>query len=417
MTAAKIMGVIARLPACDGQAADPVSACTQVKLEGAPRLLKIPKSECPDVWLRLPRHKWPKSWEKLKTLWYFLNETCTVTHYPGYYGKGKEKVPNWECMFVHRKQGLFLSENVDDIKMTGKKAQFGSHVEKVDEKCGYWRTHIISWPRLLGIHSTWMQPEWSNHWTIQNHVWITHFCWSNRKLPGWQRLRAQTVARSFDMEGHAQKCVERYRELVNMKVEHFHKVSHPCLDDHQFKQEEFESNLLENCQQFARKLSWNACTRHELDDLTSCGQWTSLQDQSQNGPTHVTNDRQGWFPFFITRMTIVNIVMSETRHITACTSVESDPTDHLEESVRGDVNWRRNYSSGAELADKVKDVRDDQATRGQVFKLSETEARRKIAQHVTASLGALGKNKLQGVVAAKVLFNGPQAFPSTRGHQ
>ena len=68
MTAAKIMGVIARLPACDGQAADPVSACSQVKLEGAPRLLKIPKSECPDVWLRLPRHKWPKSWEKLKTL-------------------------------------------------------------------------------------------------------------------------------------------------------------------------------------------------------------------------------------------------------------------------------------------------------------------------------------------------------------
>ena len=22
---------------------------------------KIPKSECPDIWIRLPRHKWPKS--------------------------------------------------------------------------------------------------------------------------------------------------------------------------------------------------------------------------------------------------------------------------------------------------------------------------------------------------------------------
>ena len=57
------MDVIARLPDCDGQAADAVSACTQVKLEDAPRLLKIPASECPDVWIRLPRHKWPKSWE------------------------------------------------------------------------------------------------------------------------------------------------------------------------------------------------------------------------------------------------------------------------------------------------------------------------------------------------------------------
>ena len=32
-----------------------------------------------------------------------------------------EKVPNWECLFVHRKQGLFLSENVDDIKMAERK--------------------------------------------------------------------------------------------------------------------------------------------------------------------------------------------------------------------------------------------------------------------------------------------------------
>ena len=66
MTAAKVMDVVARLPGCDGQAADAVSAYTQVKLEDAPRLLKIPKSKCPDVWTRLPRHKWPKIMRKLK---------------------------------------------------------------------------------------------------------------------------------------------------------------------------------------------------------------------------------------------------------------------------------------------------------------------------------------------------------------
>ena len=64
ITAAKVMDVIARLPGCDGQAADAVSAYTQVKFEDAPRLLKIPNAECPDVWMRLPRHKWPKSCEK-----------------------------------------------------------------------------------------------------------------------------------------------------------------------------------------------------------------------------------------------------------------------------------------------------------------------------------------------------------------
>ena len=30
-------------------------------MEDAHKLLKIPKSECPDIWIRLPRHKWPKS--------------------------------------------------------------------------------------------------------------------------------------------------------------------------------------------------------------------------------------------------------------------------------------------------------------------------------------------------------------------
>ena len=55
MTAAKVMDIISRLPGCDGQAADAVSAYTQVKMEDAPKLLKIPKSECPDIWIRLPR--------------------------------------------------------------------------------------------------------------------------------------------------------------------------------------------------------------------------------------------------------------------------------------------------------------------------------------------------------------------------
>ena len=61
MTAAKIMDIISRLLGCDGQAADAVSAYTQVKMEDVHKLSKIPKSECPDIWIRLPRHKWPKS--------------------------------------------------------------------------------------------------------------------------------------------------------------------------------------------------------------------------------------------------------------------------------------------------------------------------------------------------------------------
>ena len=61
MTAAKVMDVISRPPGCDGQAADAVSAYTQVRMEDAPSLLKIPIPECPDMWICLPKHQGPKS--------------------------------------------------------------------------------------------------------------------------------------------------------------------------------------------------------------------------------------------------------------------------------------------------------------------------------------------------------------------
>ena len=78
MTAAKIMDIISRLPGCDGQAADAVSAYTQVKMEDAHKLLKIPKSECPDIWIRLPRHKWPKSWFSMEDPVVLLERNLSV---------------------------------------------------------------------------------------------------------------------------------------------------------------------------------------------------------------------------------------------------------------------------------------------------------------------------------------------------
>ena len=130
MTAAKVMDIISRLPGCHGQAADAVSANTQVKMEDAHKLLKAPKSECPDIWIRLPKHKWPKSCSSRKTQLFFLSEICTVILWQDCYGKGNfekillnyglEKVPNWECLCVHRHQRLFLSVYVDDVKLARK---------------------------------------------------------------------------------------------------------------------------------------------------------------------------------------------------------------------------------------------------------------------------------------------------------
>ena len=44
-TAAKVMDIMSRLPDCAGEAADAVFAYAHIKMEDAPKLLKIPKSE------------------------------------------------------------------------------------------------------------------------------------------------------------------------------------------------------------------------------------------------------------------------------------------------------------------------------------------------------------------------------------
>ena len=45
--------------------------------------------------------------------------------------------------------------------------------------------------------------------------------------PGWEKPLAKTMAWFYDMEGHARKCVERYSELANKKVDQLYEVSSP----------------------------------------------------------------------------------------------------------------------------------------------------------------------------------------------
>ena len=85
---------------------------------------------------------WPKSWANIE-------DPVTVPLERNLYGNplasllwerqfeealrelGWETVPNWEIMFVHRKQRLCLSICVDDIKMAGKKQNMAPTWQKL----------------------------------------------------------------------------------------------------------------------------------------------------------------------------------------------------------------------------------------------------------------------------------------------
>ena len=87
-------------------------------MEDAPKLLKIPKSECSDIWIRLPRYKWPKSWSSMEDRVVPLERNLYGHHLAGLLWErrfekillkyGWEKVSNWECLFVHREKEILL---------------------------------------------------------------------------------------------------------------------------------------------------------------------------------------------------------------------------------------------------------------------------------------------------------------------
>ena len=114
-----------------------------------------------------------------------------------------------------------------------------------------------------------------------------NFFWSTWKITRVDKPHAKKVAWSYDMEGRAQKCIERYCELASKKTEQLCKVSCSCLDDHQFKQEELESGgeLSEVCSHIVLKCLYLArIGRPDIpwsvnEPATSVTKWTQACDR------------------------------------------------------------------------------------------------------------------------------------------
>ena len=139
-------------------------------MEDAPKLLKIPKSECPDIWIRLPRHKWPKSWSSMEGPVVPLERNLYGHPLAGLLWEkqfekillkcGWEKVSNWECLYGHReKKRLFLSVYVDDIKLARKKQNIDQMWKVLNKEVDFGRTNIFPGSCLFGLHSTRMRNE------------------------------------------------------------------------------------------------------------------------------------------------------------------------------------------------------------------------------------------------------------------
>ena len=107
-------------------------------------------------------------------------------------------------MFVHRKQGLFLSVYVDDIKMAGKKQHMAPMRKKwmknvdIDELTSFLDHVYLGCTQREGKPNETILEQYMKMFESRISAGETKITATAKNLP-------KTVAWFYDMEGHAQK--------------------------------------------------------------------------------------------------------------------------------------------------------------------------------------------------------------------
>ena len=124
---------------------------------------------------------------------------------------------------MHRQKGLSLSVYVDDIKLAGKKQNIDPMWKVLNKEV------VLGEPTSFFDHvylgCTQRQCEISKDIVDNYRTMFESRISSERteKLPYSENFRFSSW--SYDIEGHAKKCVERYCELANKKTQQLYRVS------------------------------------------------------------------------------------------------------------------------------------------------------------------------------------------------
>ena len=187
-----------------------------------------------------------------------------------------EEVPNWDCLFVLRQQGLFLSVYVDDIKMAGRK-QYMAPMRRTG-----WNWSILenlhhflttyTWDALNANASRTKSLLVSSEKCSNHEILLEQLknCLGRRKTT--QRLsRGHKIWK--DMRNSALKDIMSWR---SKRQSNCTKFPTPCLRSS--LQGGGTGNGWESCPKYAPKLSQNAFISHESrhwEELTTREETTS----------------------------------------------------------------------------------------------------------------------------------------------
>ena len=284
------------------------------QMEDAPSLLKIPKSECPDIWIRLPRHKWPTSWSSMEDPAVPLERNLYGHSLAGLFWErhvekfllehGWGKVPNWERSFVNRE--LFLPVYVDDRKLAGKKQNIDP-MWKVLSKEGFDLGEPTSFLDHVYLGCTQRGCETRKHVvdSYRDMFESRISAGAKEKLPCSGKPDADISSWSYDLEGDIARW--RTKQLNSKTKSQLNALT--TINSRKKKRD-----LLENCHKFAHKLFKNACIWRALvpDILLSVNKLARAVTKW----TRACDKRVARFDLLQSRVNSNVIVLWETPHNT-----------------------------------------------------------------------------------------------------
>ena len=285
MTAAKVMDIISRLPGCAGQAADTVSAFTPGKNGRCSKIIENSQiGMSTHLETSTKNTKWPKSWSSMEDpvvplgrnlyghplaglLWERQFEKVLLKY-------GWEKIPNWECLFVHREKGLFLSVYVDDIKLARKKQNLDPMWKLLNKEVDLGKPTSFLDHVYLGCTQKECQNRKEILWIITEVSSNQGFLLGLQKNNQKQKPRRNLMKKRYLHGPMIWKFMPRnvWNDIVSWRtrrLNNYAKSRRHALTTTNSRKKTW--NLLENCQTFAHRLFCNACIWFELVDLIFYG--------------------------------------------------------------------------------------------------------------------------------------------------
>ena len=196
-----------------------------------PTLLKIPKSQCPDIWILPPKHKWTKSWSSMEGPSRSSRKESVRSSLGKTFMGNSRKFRIANVYSLTEKKGTILVCVCGRYQTGWKETEYRSDLDNPHEKTLIWENqHRFLDHVYLGCTQRECQISKDIVDNYTRKIRIQDFCQGYRKIVRNKKPQRNLIPKQY-LHGlmiwkvMQKKCVERYCELANKTTQQLYKVA------------------------------------------------------------------------------------------------------------------------------------------------------------------------------------------------